>query len=123
MKRFNKYLPSLTTALIILILTSIPGKTINSVGLNKESYNINVHFIMYFFFCFTLYKGSKSPWASFFGSVLYGILMELYQKVVPGRAFQYLDIAINSFGSLLALGILWKRSLILPKKLINWLEK
>ena len=123
MKKFIKYVPALTTALIILILTSIPGETINAVGLNKESYNVNGHFIMYFFLCLTLYRGSKSLLASFFTSVLYGALMELYQLTVPGRAFQCLDIAVNSFGSLLALVILWKRSQILPKKLINWLEK
>jgi len=116
-------MPALITALIIFVLTGIPGETIKTVRLDKEPYNINGHFIMYFFFCLMLYKGFKGPLLSFFTSVLYGILMEMYQRVVPGRAFQYLDIAVNSFGSLLALVILWKRSLILPKKLNNWLEK
>ena len=123
MKRFNKYIPALLVGLIILIFSIIPGETVVSAGLNNETYHLNGHFIMYFLLAITLYKGTKNKKVSCAASIVYGIILEFVQKSVPGRAFQYLDIALNSFGSLLAFLVLWKKSLILPKKLNNWLKK
>jgi VanZ family protein len=122
-KRFNKYIPAVLLGLIILTFTVIPGETVTSAGLNKETYHINGHFIMYLLLSIALFKGTKNKGISCIVSAIYGTLLEFIQKSIPGRAFQYLDIAVNSFGSLLAFFILWKRSLILPKKLKNWLEK
>ncbi len=122
MKELYKYKYTIITALVILILTIIPGSTVRSTGLNKESYHIKGHFIAYLILVIALYKGTKDNLISGMISVMYGILMELLQKLVPGRAFEYSDIAVNSFGSVLALLIIWKRSLILPKKLKNWLD-
>ncbi|MBD3365952.1 hypothetical protein GF360_01260 [candidate division WWE3 bacterium] len=128
-KRFSRYLPATITALLILVFTAMPGQAVTSVGLGKESYHINGHFIAYLVLCLTLFrafsfiKGAKRLWLSFLVSVIYGILMEFLQKLVPGRAFQYLDIGVNSLGSVLALLLLWKQSFLLPRPLSNWLKK
>jgi VanZ family protein len=121
-KRFLRYLPAIITAGIIFILSGIPGETVIQAGLGKEKYHINGHFIAYMVLCVTLFKASGKKWAAFAISVIYGILMEFYQKLIPGRAFQYFDILVNIFGSLLGLVILWKRSLFPWKKLKNWLN-
>ncbi len=119
----NKHLATLVIGLAILVMSAIPGETVEYLGMGNETYHIKGHFIMYILLCLALYKSTKNLRKSFFISSGYGILMELMQKFIPGRSFEYKDILINSFGALIALGILWKRSLFLPKRLKSWLEK
>lgn len=123
MKKTYRYLPALLVGIIILILTATPGKTISGAGLDNEAYHINGHFLIYALFTLTLFKAFGTLKTAFATSLVYGILMELLQLHVPRRAFQFLDIGVNSLGSVLALLVLWKRLSVLPKKLANWLEK
>jgi VanZ family protein len=123
MRKYARFIPAGIVALIILGASVMPAQTIESAGLSKEIYHIKGHFLFYGLFCLTLYKGFGKTGISLGIAILYGTLMELLQRHVPGRAFEYLDIAVNSLGALLASAILWKKSSLLPKKLNNWLDK
>ena len=123
MERFARHVPAGLVALAIFAVTITPGKTMDSLGVTNEIYYINGHFFMFSLLCLVLFKSTKNLSISFLFSALYGISMEFLQKIIPGRSFQYLDIVVNSFGAFLALVILWKRLLILPKRLNSWLEK
>lgn len=122
-KSYVQWIPAVILALVILVFTATPGATVTAVGLTQETYHINGHFVMYFLLSAGIFKGSKNNFGSFVASTSYGALMEILQLKVPGRAFQFWDVAVNGFGSFLAFLILWKRSSILPKKLNDWLEK
>jgi VanZ family protein len=119
----KKYGPALGVGLAILIMSAIPGETVKSLRMDRETYHIKGHFVMYTLFCLSLYKTRKIWWKSLIISIFYGIIMEIMQKYIPGRAFEYKDILVNSFGATIALGIIWKRSLFLPKILKSWLEE
>ncbi len=122
MRRVTRYTPSVIVGLIILAATVMPAQSIESAGLSREIYHIKGHFLFYGLFSITLYKGSKNYLTPFTVAIVYGIIMENIQRMIPGRSFEYLDIIINSLGALAALLIVWKRSSILPKKLRIWLE-
>lgn len=123
MKTIEKYGPPVLLALVILVLSVIPGKTADQLGMGKESYHVRGHFIMYTLLCLSLFRVWKSEWKSFGITVFYGIVLEFVQKIVPGRACELKDALINSSGAFIALIIIWKRSLLLPTKLRNWLEE
>ena len=110
-------------ALMILVLSVIPGNTADQLGMNKEAYHVRGHFIMYTLLCLSLFRLWKSEYKSFGITIFYGIVLEFLQKLVPGRACELKDVLINSFGAFVALIIIWKRSLLLPMRLKNWLEK
>ena len=118
----KKHGSAIVIGLAIFVMSAIPGETVETLGMGKEAYHIKGHFIMYTLLCLSLYKSWKTLWKSFLGSAGFGILMEIMQLFVPGRTFEYGDIFVNSFGAFIALGIIWKRSLFLPKRLKPWLE-
>jgi len=119
----NKWLPSLLVMLLIFAISSLPGKMVTAVGLGAESYHVNGHFFMFFVLGACLFKSTKSFEISILLGILYGILDEFHQLFVPGRAFELLDIGMDSFGVVLSVLIIWKFYRVLPKKLKNWLAK
>jgi len=118
----ERYGVTITIAFLIFILSVIPGKTVEYMGMGNESYHIKGHFIAYILLCLGLYKSTESGKKGFIITMFYGALMEYLQRYIPGRAFEYKDILVNSFGALVGMGIIWKRSLILPKRLKSWLK-
>lgn len=108
---------------IIFGISAVPGKTINEVGLGKESYHISGHFVLFVFLCLAYFKATKNIFISFVLTVLYGISDEFHQTFTPNRSSGMFDIIVNSYGALIASILLWKSNYLIPKKLRNWLLK
>lgn len=119
----NKWGPVLLSAGFIFLISAIPGRVINSMGLAPEGYHINGHFFMYSILFLTLYRATKKIGWSILVCVLYAISDEYHQSFVPNRSVEMFDIYTDTLGALIAGIIVWKFYQYLPKKLKNWLEQ
>ncbi len=122
MKLIKRWLPTVVMMAIIFTMSSITGKTIREAGLGDEGYHVSGHFILFFFLCMSLYKGTKNVWLSILFTMLYAFTDELHQLFVSERAASFKDIATDSLSAFVAGGILWKYYQNLPKILKNWLD-
>lgn len=122
LRKLQKWLPAFVMMLIIFILSSIPGQTINSYGLGAESIHISGHSLLFFLLCFAFYKALNDVTIAILLTSIYGVLDEFHQMFTPNRSSSFFDIATDFVGSLVAGLILWKLQYILPKKLKNWLN-
>ena len=116
--------PAIIWALIVLVLTLMPGKAIPDVGFfNADKL---VHFFIFGFqmilTSFALVKIARlkakpeNPvlFAGVF-SVLFGIMIEFIQNYVPGRSFSIADMIANTIGVILGyftVRLLMRRRLI-----------
>lgn len=127
MRTFIKYLKiwvyPVIVMIIIFLLSSLPGYFINNSGLGNNNLHISGHSLLFFILCFSFYKSTKNIGKSIILSVLYGLLDEIHQKYTPMRSSSLFDLYTDTIGAVFAGFILWKSSLILPKKLNNWLKK
>jgi len=119
----TKWYPSIILMVIISIFSSVQGSTINALGLGKESYHINGHFVFFVLLCFSYYKATKNIFKSVLLTFMFGIIDEFHQTFTPFRSSSYFDILVDSTGGFISGIILWKLQQILPKKLVNWLNK
>jgi VanZ family protein len=122
MSKYYRWIPALVMMAGIFVLSSIQGPAIDAVGLGKESYHINGHFVLFLILCLFYYKALKNPYLSFVLTVLYGIIDEYHQKFTPYRSSSLFDIFIDTMGAGISFIILWKLQHILPKKLKKWLN-
>lgn len=88
----------------------IPGANLPAV--DEKSWDKAVHFLCYGVFTFLLLKGFyKSPEVKnyfFLTAVIsigYGLMLELFQSLVPDRGVDLFDILANTLGSLAAMAI------------------
>lgn len=114
MSRFYLLISWLIFVLVVSV-TPVPKRGIEQVGLDKL-----IHFIMYgitaLIFLKTLFLKSpgglrKTGSLSILFSVLYGILMEIFQFFLPYRSFSVGDIFFNFLGasfSIMARGLYLK---------------
>jgi VanZ family protein len=119
----RQWIPAIIVCIVIFILSSIPGETIDNSGFGNATYQINAHFFLYFLLGIVLFKATKRLPKVFLVGFLYSISDEIHQMFVPNRTFQIFDIVTDTAGILLAGVILWKLYYLLPKKLKTWLEK
>jgi VanZ family protein len=112
MKKVKNFRYSIAWAIIILILSGIPGKYLKKI--HFKSFPIPhftdkvVHFSMYFIFTalltfsFTaIYPKNKNKvlFFSFFIPFCYGVLMEILQKYLfIGRSAEFFDVVANTTG-------------------------
>lgn len=106
------WLPVLSVAACILLLTSLPGSEIPSLlwpHIDKV-----VHFCMYFTLSFTVARAltgrvrRQVSWKRYSRLILlaivlcsaFGLLDEWHQHFVPDRSFEWLDWAADTLGSL-----------------------
>lgn len=122
MIKLAKWFPAIAVMMTIFVVSSVRGTTINEIGLGKESYHINGHFVLFVFLCISYYKATKSILLSVLFTVIYGVLDELHQLFTPGRSSSFFDIFVDSMGAVLSGLMLWKLQPYLPKKLKNWLN-
>ena len=105
------YIPLLIYWLILLILTTLPGRDLPKTGINDKI----EHFTAYFFLGFLLSLTSlfqnkflkiKKNFALFTGIIigLYAALDEIHQLFVPGRNCDILDWTADMIGA--SIGIL-----------------
>jgi VanZ family protein len=121
-KQLINWLPALIVMILISILSSTSGETINELGLGNESIHISGHSIMFFFLCVAYFKATKNIIVSIVLTFCFGMIDEFHQLFTPLRSSSLFDIYTDGFGSLIAGLILWKLQYILPKKLKNWLN-
>lgn len=121
--KIKRWIPAITMCLVIFLFSSIHGNTIQKTGLGQESIQINAHFFLYFLLSITFYKATDNIFYAIILSFFYSITDEIHQTFVPGRAFQNLDIFVDTMGASLAGLILWKLHSRLPMKLKNWLTR
>lgn len=122
MKKLTNWIPAILVMTLIFAISSVKGVTINQIGLGKESYHINGHFLLFVLLCLTYYKATKNILLSMFITIMYGISDEIHQKFTPGRSSSMFDIYVDSMGAVLAGIVLWKLQPYLPKILKNWLN-
>lgn len=122
MSKLRNWLPSFAIAMIIFILSSVPGDTIDSAGLGNNTLHINGHFFLYVLLTVSLFRGIKNIPGAITVSILYGIFDEFHQYFTPDRSSSILDLFVDTIGSIIGGLILWKRSL-LPRALKDWLEE
>ena len=122
MKKLNNWLPATSIMLVIFILSSIPGPTIDNAGLKKASLQISAHFILFMFLTLAFYKPTKNILLSIFLTILYAITDEIHQMFTFMRSSSLFDIYVDSLGSLISGIFLWKLLPLLPKKLRDWLK-
>jgi VanZ family protein len=103
----------------IFIASSIHGSTIDNLGFGKESYHVDAHFVLYFLLGMSYYYLTGSKLKAVFFAFMYGVSDETHQLFVPRRAFQILDIFVDTLGGALGATILWILLAILRKKQKN----
>lgn len=104
----RSYVPAIIWAVLILIVSSIPG--LSPPGLGFTIADKIVHFAEYFILGLltaravsTFYKEPlRIFWLSSALTSGYGILDELHQLLVPGRTTEGLDMVADILGSILA---------------------
>src|SRR3989344_2643562 len=107
MKSMKRWLPAIVMMILIFIMSSLTGKTIREAGLGDEGYHVSGHFILFFFLCVSLYKGTKNVWLSVLLTVLYALIDETHQLFVSERAASFKDIVTDGLSAFIAGVILW----------------
>lgn len=120
-KKIYNWIAPIFMMTVIFILSSTPGATINAVGLGKESYHIDGHFMMFVFLCLSYFKATKNILLSLFLTFSYGVLDEFHQQFTPGRSVSTFDVFVDTCGGLVVTLFVWKGLFLLPKKLRDWL--
>ncbi len=108
--------------LIIFMISSMTGTTINEKGLDNELLQINGHFVLFFLLCLAFFKATKNIALSIFLSALYALFDEFHQIYTLLRSPSFFDIKVDTLGAVFAGLILWKLQHLLPKKLKSWLN-
>ncbi|MCF6268848.1 MAG: VanZ family protein [Melioribacteraceae bacterium] len=105
------YLPLGLYWLLIFILTSIPGNHIPTIfGTSDKLKHFGAYLVLAFLLNFTLYIQKKFPLLSkksmlftFLITTFYGIIDEVHQIFIPGRAFDWWDLVADGLGSLIGI--------------------
>lgn len=111
MKKYLTYYRSISIAVIILILTTLPGDNLNHLPLLPIPFLDKIaHFLLFFVFAIVLFADiikieRVSPGMTFLSvfliSLFYGISIELVQwLLVSDRSAELFDIMANAFGIL-----------------------
>jgi VanZ family protein len=105
------WVPVILYSGFIFYLSSLPNPlkelTPSSLFLYFDFQKFVYHIVEYAILSFLLYRAlkitSKSPQIlAILITIIYGILDEIHQFYVPGRIASVFDVAINSFGAVLA---------------------
>jgi VanZ family protein len=101
------YLPLIVYWIILFTATSIPAQSVPSFGVG-DKFN---HFFAYFILAILLYLTLSFQEKSIFTQrnaalltiaiiLLYGVLDELHQMLIPGRSAEFLDWAADAIGAI-----------------------
>jgi len=108
---------TITWTLVILLLTLIPGRTLDQFSwFNIASYDKLGHGILYGIYTFLLiitfskqtksyYFGSLACWGAVGAALVLGLTMESFQSLIPGRHFDFEDLFANMIGTAAGLSI------------------
>lgn len=123
MTTLKRWLPVVFLCILIFTLSALPGAKVSDVGSVDFSAHKSAHLFLFFLLTITFYRATKNVVFSVILTILYGATDEFHQLFVATREGSIMDLLFDSFGALVAGGILWKFYQNLPKKLRNWLEE
>lgn len=112
----KKFLPGITWFVVVVVLTCLPGNDVPKVSWLDNIYDFDklVHFGLFggltFLFCWPFYRSdfSSKQRLHFFIKIalsasIFGLAIEFIQRYyIPGRDYDLLDWAADSFGALAA---------------------
>jgi VanZ family protein len=115
----GRFIPAYCFSLLILVLASLPRDELRKIQIYPENPLLKIilsdpfmHFVVYgllaLFICRGLCRESRRSIPLAIVAVVaigYGFLIELYQGVLPWRAFGSDDLAWNTLGVLFFLGL------------------
>lgn len=112
---FKKFFPGIAWFFIVVVLTCMPGKDVPQIDwLDGIYFDKWVHAGMFggltVLFCWPFYRSPYSEKQRLYyfikialAASIWGLTIEFIQKYyIPGRDFEWLDWAADSFGALLA---------------------
>ncbi len=100
------HLPTLLWAVLIAVGLLMPESELARVGPLPEWAPSTAHLFLFLVLAFLLYRSLRAAlWrrpalAALLLTVLYGLVLELAQIGIAGRAFEWRDLAVNGLGSL-----------------------
>lgn len=104
------YLPLVIYWILLFTLTSLPTNSVPSVGVNDKVEHFAAYFVLSFLLYFTLIFQQKSITLkknaflfSILFVILYGILDEVHQLLIPGRSCEFLDFFADVLGGVLGM--------------------
>ena len=104
------YLPLVIYWILLFTLTSLPTNSVPSVGVNDKVEHFAAYFVLSFLLYFTLIFQQKSVTLkknaflfTILFVILYGILDEVHQLLIPGRSCEFLDFFADVFGGVLGM--------------------
>lgn len=119
MLKNKPFLPAVIFAAVMLVGYSLPTDKLERIKESRQFFDtvfsdFSLHFFLFALFVFLLGYGFVKrytlKWSFLSAGLLsfgYGILIELWQHVLPYRTFKIDDILNNFFGILFGLLILW----------------
>ena len=112
--RFKGFLPAILWSIVIIVLSTLPGKTMNSFSFS-DLWNVDKlgHLVVYAIHCFLLLRGyrhltkeilNRQVISALLWSVFLGFSLEIIQySFFPDRHFDILDLIANIIGSIVGL--------------------
>jgi len=123
-KIFMIYIPLVLYWIVLVVLTSIPGKYTPNIGVSDKIEHTGAYFVLAVLVNLTYMFQKKIPELykkpvlfTFFTIFFYGLLDEIHQIFIPGRKADLLDLTADVIGGIV--GIL----LVQLIKKINWQNK
>ena len=118
LRRRKDFFPAYFFSLLIWIMASLPGEALNSTGRLEENLLTGiflsdsfVHFFVFGLLALFIYKGynvacrESIPLARIGAfDIGYGMIIEIYQGILPGRGFALHDMFWDTMGVLFVLG-------------------
>ena len=100
-------MPLIVYWIILFIATSIPAQSVPSFGVSDKVNHLLAYFILSILLYLTFSFQEKSLFAKRNAALLtiavvllYGVLDELHQMLIPGRSAEFLDWAADAVGAI-----------------------
>ena len=116
--RYNVF--TIIWLLLVLLLTLTPGENMPQTNVWHEllSFDKVAHFFMFATLVFLMIIGLTKQYTfvklrrdavviSLSAGVIYGLLIEIIQFLIPGRSFEFSDFAANFFGCFIGYGLFY----------------
>ena len=107
------YLPLVFYWILLFTLTSLPSQSVPSVGVNDKLEHSLAYFGLSFLLYLTLLFQKKSDFLKKYAAiftiliiVIYAVLDEVHQLLIPGRSCEMLDFLADMLGGIVGILIL-----------------
>jgi VanZ family protein len=90
----------------VVVLSLLPGRALPAAPVSDGV----AHWVAYLALAMLPVARAASPWIASVGTVMLvplGLLLEWLQRLIPGRAFEWKDVAANAAGVMVGLALGW----------------